>query len=230
VGIGVQKAGTTWWFDLVDAHPGVGRLPDLDKELHYFDRFWVDPFDDAACSGYHHWFPRPPGLLCGEWTPRYLFDVWTPPLLVRSAPDARLLVTLRDPIERFRSGRGHEMRRRGADPMLGGDAFRRGLYGEQLRNLFRLVDRSRVLVLQYEVNVDRTTEQLAATYRFLGLDDGFVPEDLTSRRNASPELAPLDPRVEAEFRERYVEDLVLLNRLVPTVDLDRWPTWTGRAT
>jgi hypothetical protein len=230
VGVGVQKAGTTWWFDLIAAHPGVALAPGAPKEVHYFDRFWAEPFDEAARVGYRRWFPRPPGARTGEWTPRYLHDVWVPPLLARSAPEARLLVVLRDPLERFRSGRAHEQRRRGADPAVGTDAFHRGCYGAQLERLFGHVDPTRVLVLQYERNVADPAAELARTYRFLGLDDGFVPGDLTSPRNASGELAPIDPEVRTTLRELYVEDLVRLSRLVPSVDLDRWPTWTGRGT
>jgi hypothetical protein len=227
VGVGVQKCGTTWWHDLIVSHPGVFAPDDVSKELHFFDRFWVAPFDAAAVADYHRWFPRPPGALTGEWTPRYLHDVWSPPLLVRAAPEARLLVMVRDPLTRFRSGRGHEQRRRRPDPMIGGDAFRRGCYGEQLEHLFRLVPQEQVLVLQYEACVERPAPELARTYRFLGLDDMVEGVDLSTVRNPSPDLVEIDPVVEAELRERYLEDLVLLNRLVPSVELDRWPTWTG---
>lgn len=230
VGIGVQKAGTTWWFDLLAAHPGVAVAPGAPKEVHYFDRFWAEPFDESARTGYREWFPRPPGALAGEWTPRYLHDPWSPPLLVRAAPEARLLVVLRDPLERFRSGWAHERRRRGADPAVGTDAFHRGCYGAQLDRLFMLVDPDRVLVLQYERNVEDPAGEVARTYRFLGLDDTVVPADLTTPRNASGELPLIDPLVREVLRERYVEDLVRLSRLVPSLDLDRWPTWTGRST
>ncbi|MBA3795881.1 MAG: hypothetical protein H0X20_01485, partial [Chloroflexi bacterium] len=39
VGVGAQKAGTTWWFRLIEAHPGVYQSPDQRPELHFFDRF-----------------------------------------------------------------------------------------------------------------------------------------------------------------------------------------------
>jgi len=37
VGVGAQKAGTTWWFRLIEAHPGVYHDPDQRPELHFFD-------------------------------------------------------------------------------------------------------------------------------------------------------------------------------------------------
>src|SRR6516162_10204326 len=39
VGIGVQKAGTTWWYSLLAAHPDVSSRLDIHKERHFFDRF-----------------------------------------------------------------------------------------------------------------------------------------------------------------------------------------------
>ncbi len=38
VGIGVQKAGTTWWYRLLTAHPGVSSRPGIHKERHFLSR------------------------------------------------------------------------------------------------------------------------------------------------------------------------------------------------
>jgi len=35
--VGAQKAGTTWWFRIIEAHPGVYHDPDQRPELHFFD-------------------------------------------------------------------------------------------------------------------------------------------------------------------------------------------------
>ena len=113
VGIGVQKAGTTWWHGLIAAHPQVSARPDFHKERHFFDRFAVRAFGPADVSGYHGWFPRQPGTLAGEWTPDYVHMPWVPALLAQAAPKARLLVLLRDPVERLRSGLSHQRAQRG---------------------------------------------------------------------------------------------------------------------
>ena len=83
-------------------HPRIRRSP-LGKEVHYFDRFWRGDAPDDIAAEYASLFPRPPGQLVGEWTPRYLPDFWSISLLRRAAPDARLLVMLRDPVARYRS-------------------------------------------------------------------------------------------------------------------------------
>ena len=86
VGIGVQKAGTTWWYDAVCAHPDVFSRADIHKERHFFGRYATRPFGPQECSLYHEWFPRPSGRLTGEWTPDYIHLPWVPALLARAAP------------------------------------------------------------------------------------------------------------------------------------------------
>ena len=112
VGIGSQKAGTTWWYDAICAHPDVYHRGDIHKERHFFGRYAIRPFGPAECSLYHRWFPRPHDRLTGEWTPDYIQYSWVPALLAQAAPQTRLLVLLRDPIERFRSGLAHQRRDR----------------------------------------------------------------------------------------------------------------------
>ena len=137
VGVGAQKAGTSWWNRLIEAHPDVVSAGGLKKELHYFDRSWETPFDDEQARRYQRYFPVPEGKVAGEWTPGYLIDFWTPELIARAAPDARILILLRDPIERFRSGLTHQLAT-SRKPIGHRDiqgAFQRGLYAPQLRRV-----------------------------------------------------------------------------------------------
>jgi hypothetical protein len=39
---GAQKSGTTWWFRLIEQHPGVVQPANQRPELHFFDRFWAE--------------------------------------------------------------------------------------------------------------------------------------------------------------------------------------------
>ena len=100
VGIGAQRSGTSWWYRGIEAHPNVVRIKGQRKELHYFNRFWDGDVPPDFADRYASLFPRPEGKLSGEWTPRYMHDYWSLPLLREAAPDARILVILRDPVER----------------------------------------------------------------------------------------------------------------------------------
>ncbi len=191
VGIGAQKSGTTWWYDLVAAHPEVSCRADIHKERHFFGRFAVRSFEEGDTEMYRSWFPRPETRVTGEWTPDYLHQSWVPPLLQKAAPDARLLVLVRDPVERFRSGLAHHGRHTGrliADVYA--DAVVRGLYGRWLEHWLKHFPSDHILVLQYEHCVADPAGQIERTYRFLGLSP-FTPPDLRRRVSASGELVAL---------------------------------------
>ena len=140
----------------------------------------------ADVARYHAYFARPAGKLSGEWTPGYMLDVWTPALLRQAAPDARLLVLLRDPVERFRSGRTLAENRFtvGSTARAAANAaFNRGIYADQLLRLWAPFPREQTLVLQYERCVADTAAQLARTFEFLGSRAGTrVEVDLAAAR------------------------------------------------
>ena len=228
VGIGVQKAGTSWWYSMIVAHPGVSDRADLHKERHFLDRFGSAPFSESEITKYHGWFPRAAGTLAGEWTPDYLWFPWVPELMRRAAPDARLLVVLRDPIERFRSGLAHQLRN-GAK-LTGAttaEAVERGFYDRQLAAWASYYDTGRLLVLQLERCVAQPKEEMARTYRFLGLDDTFNPTTLGQRVNFTKESAPLDGDVRNRLVEVYAQEVVSLAKHYPEIDLSLWPNFGG---
>jgi Sulfotransferase family len=232
VGIGVQKAGTTWWYELLAAHPGVSARPDIHKERHFLSRFGTAGFGPEDVDAYHGWFPRLPGTLAGEWTPDYLYFPWVPPLLARAAPETRLLVMLRDPVERFRSGLAHQLRHR-ASPTGATvtEAVDRGFYAAALVRWCEHFDPDRVLVLQYERCADDPAAELARSYRFLGLDESFVPPDLHRPVGATTEAkVDLDDDARQRLVDTYAPDVATLVTRLPEIDLSLWPNFATLST
>jgi hypothetical protein len=230
VGIGAQKAGTTWWFELIVAHPGVFHRHPIHKERHFFARFATEPFGPTDVDAYHAWFPRPEGTITGEWTPDYLSQPWVAPLLAQAAPDARLLVMVRDPIERLLSGLAHGARLPGShDGAARAEAVERGFYAAALHRWTTELESGRLLCLQYEQCVADPVTQLARTYRFLGLDDTYRPADL--RRPQNPTRRPkatMDPDARRRLVELYRADVMALRDMVPDLDLHLWPDFAPR--
>ncbi len=224
VGVGVQRAGTTWWYAAVEAHPRVRRVPLAPKERHFFDAYRARRFGDDDVRAYHRLFPRPAGTLTGEWTPSYLYHEWVPPLLAQAAPAARVLVLLRDPVDRYVSAVTANERNRRRSQRRSTEALERGLYHAQLSRLLRHVDRERLLVLQYERCRASPREELRRTYEFLGLDARYVPEVLAHRTNASP-TAPLELSAELleKVRVAYRADAGALFADFPELDPSLWP-------
>lgn len=102
--LGAQKAGTTSLHHHLCQHPGI-FLPQK-KELHYFSlsyhrstRWYAGHFSGAR-----------PDQLIGEVTPYYLFHPHAPEWIARLLPQVRLIVLLRDPVERALSGYFHSRR------------------------------------------------------------------------------------------------------------------------
>jgi Sulfotransferase family len=228
VGVGAQKAGTTWWFHLLAAHPDVYQDPNQRPELHFWDRFshrW--PTDDDVAR-YHRFFPRPPGAKTGEKTPDYMYDYWAGHMIKLAAPDTRIIALLRDPVERYRSATAH-----GADKgwirdrLNETDVFQHGLYAGQVARLLDLFGAERTLVLQYERCVSEPQAQLTRTYEFLGLAPFSVSADLLARRrNVTPGTkADIDQARLATLRTAYRRDVRQLCDLVPDLDLALWPNF-----
>ena len=225
VGVGVQKGGTSWWFELMLEHPGVHQRTGLPKERHYLSRFCVEPFGPAEVAAYRGWFPRVPGTITGEWTPDYFSYPWVAPLLAQAAPDAKILILVRDPVERFRSGLTFRLGM-GAPHTSAtvADAVRQGFYARHLRRFLEFFPAEQILVQQYEqCRADPSTE-LARTYAFLELDE-YQPAEIRREVNVSGgQKIDLDLAATERLADRYRSDVLELAGLVPSLDLDLWPS------
>ncbi len=190
VGVGTQGADTQWWCGMLREHPAIDGPRAPRGSVSFFDQFCAREMTDADVAAYHAHFPQRPGVLSGEWTSRYIYDAWTPPLLRRAAPEARLLVLLVDPFERYvaRLKRERARAESGEDQPFMSDAANRGRYGTQLRDLLAAFPRDQVLVLQNERCRLDPLGEYRRTLRFLGVDDGFVPRRL--RRLARGKTGP----------------------------------------
>ncbi len=233
IGVGVQRCGTTRWFDLIASHPEVAA-PRSAKELHYFDRFYLGGCSAAETARYHEYFPRPESRKAGEWTPLYMSAPWIPSLLAAAAAEARLLVLLRDPVERYLSGLQHATRmdhRRGAPlsryaPL---EQFARGFYHAQLVRLLHHFERSQVLVLQYERCALEPVSELRRTFEFLGLRDLDFRPDLEAHPRQQIGKPELDPVARASHVQAYREDVISLIDSFPEIDVRLWPNFAHLA-
>jgi len=233
IGVGTQRSGTTWWFATLLQHPAIRPPRDRRKELHFFNRFCWREMRDADIARYHRRFPRRPGQLTGEWTPRYMHNFWTPRLIRRAAPEAKLLVMFRDPIERFRSGVPKETSVHPDRPIeqIIADAIERGRYAMQLQRLRAEHPSAQILVLQYERCVADPLGQYRRTLRFLGADPDHEPKDVERPRGRSQAARkkPLWPDLTEALRAAMEPDVRRLSEIAPEVDLSLWPNFAHLA-
>jgi hypothetical protein len=187
---------------------------------------------------YARFFPRPEGSITGEWTPGYMCDPWTVPLLAEAAPEARYLIMLRDPVERYRSdvaGVIQRAREGGYDAVsivVANSAIQHSMYHWQVKRVLDILGRDQVLVLQYERCVDDPVAQMQRTQRFLGLDPlAATPAALgrwvTSGWNPSGENPPLPARLHSELTSTLADDVRQVAALCPELDLGLWPNFAS---
>lgn len=101
--IGAQKCGTTSLYNYMIEHPQI--LPASMKELHFFN--WRSKQGNRKTAEGVDWylsqFPTIPSgkdLITGEATPDYLLDPYTPQRMFKLLPDVKLIVILRNPVDR----------------------------------------------------------------------------------------------------------------------------------
>ena len=222
---GAQKGGTTALFDYLGDYPDVALADE--KELHFFDdetQDWAAP-DYGA---YHAHFPPPDGRPCGEATPVYCY--W-PRSLERIAaynPAMKLILVLRDPVQRAWSGwrmeysRGPETHpfawciREGRQRMFESDPWghhleysyvERGFYGEQIERLLSLFPREQILLLTSDALHSDPGKTLGQVRAFLGL--GPAPAPMPRDVHVGAEMdypSDLTPEDVAYLREVYARD------------------------
>ncbi|MBL1216446.1 MAG: hypothetical protein D8M59_03025 [Planctomycetes bacterium] len=238
IGVGTQKSGTSWWTGLIEQHPDVATNRFNRKEMHYLTHFLDRPLTDQDVEAYHAAFARPEGKQCGEWTPNYLAHPYALENLDRLSPAARILVMVRNPVDRFESGFNHEFKMRFGAMLapsvrrevikryaLRAESFWNGMYAAQLDILFALVEKARVLVLQYEACCEEPEKWIAQTYRFLGLTDSFVPAGIDRKVNRQRRIVGgLDDQARGLLATAYRADARRLSEQCPeTIDLGLWP-------
>jgi hypothetical protein len=222
---GAQKGGTTALYDYLRGMPDIALS--REKEPHFFDdetRDWAR----ADYGDYHAQFEPPAGRPCGEATPIYLY--W-PNSLERIAaynPAMRLILVLRDPIERAWShwrmeyARGPEslpfaeairrgrMRLFDAEPWGFHREFsyvERGFYGEQVERLYSIFPRGQVLILESQDLRADPGATLAKVRAFLRLPPASAPAALESHVGVEMDYGSELTAEDAAFlRQLYAKD------------------------
>ena len=227
LGIGTQKGGTSSLCQLLKKHPEI-FIPKV-KEVHYFTKFY-----DRGEAWYGEQFAdAPAGRLRGEITPYYLFHAAVPERIHAFRSDMKIVVLLRNPVERTLSQYYHSCRW-GLETLPLEDALAaeedrlqgaleviqtpganhlsyqehsyvaRSRYEEQLPRYFERFGRDRVLVLRSEDLFNGDRSVLKHLEQFLKIDP-FPHDILIPRANRGMGEA-LD--VPAEVRRKLKKKLM----------------------
>lgn len=245
--VGAQRCGTTSLHRALVQHPGIAA-PVLHKGVHYFDVNY-----GRGERWYAAHFPlRRPGdtRITGESSPYYMFHPAVPGRIAADLPGVRLLVMLRDPVERAYSAHRHELARGFEtedfetalaleDERLAGEEerllrdpsarsrahqhhayLRRGHYAEQVRRLHEAVGADNVLVLDAQDVFTDPEPGYRRALSFLGLPPSAPPR--FPHANARPR-SPLPAGLRARLEDHFAPHDAALEEL-----LGWTPTWRRR--
>jgi hypothetical protein len=223
--LGTQKGGTTSLHALLGQHPEV-YLPAC-KEVQYFSLHAHRP---PRWYGAHYAESRADQLR-GDVTPYYLFHPEAAERIHKLLPEARLIVLLRDPVERSLSQYFHARRLgfedlgleealareserlRGAEMVVRAPSGRhrshqkhsyvsRSLYAEQLRRYEERFPPHQLLVLRSEDFFERTPEVWDRILRFLTLPVLPLPAGRIRANAGSGEAEGVPPSIRDALRIR----------------------------
>lgn len=225
LGIGAQKAGTTWLATNLSCHPEL--FVSEPTELHFFDKHFSDGLEE-----YSRFFTAGAACVKGEITPAYsLLPVDRVQFIHRVMPDVRLVFVMRNPIERawaqtmmslvYKPGRNLEdVDESELLEHLGNKHnLRRGDYVRTLDTWLSVYPRDQLFVGFFEDIRDRPQDLLCEIFEFFGVtsevDWSRFPYELVFRPGAA-ELFPGAPPPIPEncrrfLRERYAGQLAELS-------------------
>jgi sulfotransferase family protein len=227
--VGGQRCGTNSLYEYLAGHPNVARaIPG--QEIHFFD--WNF---DRGMAWYRGHFPtslragiarrlKGTDLKTGESSPYYMVHPLAPGRIARTLPHTKVIVLLRNPIDRAYSHYQHE-RRKGIERISFDDAIKweswrvageldrmahhpayrsfnhqhfsyvtRGVYVDQLERLFRAIDKRRVLVVLSEDLFVQPAAVYGRVLAFLGLPPHLPSTYPTFNPGRYPELSPATRR------------------------------------
>lgn len=188
LGIGAQKCASTWLYDILSDHPQVclGTKKELDFFSYYFD---------YGFQWYERQFHRSPEhIAVGEVSPSYFHGAGVPRRVHDYDRAMRLILCLRDPIDRALSNHRHEVR---TGHVAGDDLsfefglrnnpsyVEQGLYGTHLHRWLDCFPMQQMLVLLVDDIVADPATVARNVYAFLRIDVGHSPRALSSRANES---------------------------------------------
>ncbi len=204
--IGVNKGGTTSLYSYLIGHPRI--IPPIKKEMD----FWSWKFNGSV-DWYRAHFPPIPeegNFLTGEASPSYFDYREAPSRLFNAFPKIKLILLLRNPVDRAVSQYHHYIRlnwdNRQMEEVFNSDLEKlivgkidvwrkelnylaRGVYVEFVREWLRIFPREQLLVLKSEEFYQNTAASMEKVFAFLGLPVHHLPEYRTFNPGKYPPIS-----------------------------------------
>ncbi len=218
--VGAQKAGTTALRYNLERHPDIymARRDGVNSaEIHFFD-------NDANWRKGVEWYQKYflcPDKLQGEKTPNYLHNTKSHERMASVVPDAKLIVLVRNPVDRAYSHWNHfnQVSDRSknwgwvvtdfetafseelsATRHVHSSILNNGKYIFQLASLFRFYPPEKIHICVTERLRNNTQQEMCRIYRFLGVEEIELP---FKNVHVRPYTDPMEKDVRRRLEEYY---------------------------
>lgn len=231
---GVQKGGTTSLDGYLRQHPGI-RMGKRRKETHFFDKkkpTGLSAIDYAIYHTQFDWSGDRAAVKIGEATPIYTWWNGSLERIRQYNPDIKLIVLLRDPVERAWSHYRMDIRLKRDDigfyeaivqeqercrrslPLQDRERslVSRGFYAPQVRKLFSMFPRENLLFLRSENLSFSPGETLRNVCDFLDVSPHDF--DVSERLNSAPVREEMPAEAKAFLIDAYKFDAPDTRRLL----------------
>ncbi len=192
--IGSQKAGTTSLYRILKQHPQI-FMPEK-KEINFF--FKEDEYARGAKAYAAHFSDSANRLARGEASPGYICHPEAPKRIHALLPQAKLILTVREPIQRAVS-QYWDNRRHLNEPHTFAECvalylsdnyrpdqigyFSRGVYMRYIRRYLKYFPRENLLILPFEEMRANPVSFYRRIFNFLEVDENFSTADFNEAFN-----------------------------------------------
>jgi hypothetical protein len=235
--VGAQKCGTTSLYGNLVKHPSV--IPALVKEVHFFNNSrnyfqkgvgWYKAHFPSLLYKYYSTHICRNDFLTGEASPFYMFHPHAPKRISELLPEVKIIILLRNPVDRAYSQYHHEVEGR-CETLSFEDAIRmeeerlrgefdkimkdehykswrydhnsyllRGIYVDQLKRVYNYFNKSQVLILKSEDYFKDSQATFEKALQFLGLPV-WQPNDFKKANVGS--YQKMDPAVRSRLLDYF---------------------------
>jgi len=229
LGIGGQKAGTTWLYEMLRLHPDIA-FP-AGKEVHFWDQqYWrgIDWYQSLFIGG------EQSNRATGEITPAYAI---MPKDRIRECrehfPDLKLIYLIRNPIERAWSSAKMALKRAEMeiheasdqwflDHFLSQGSMLRGDYERCLRNWSEVYPDDQLLVGLFDELQQDPASLLRRCFHHIGVSEDNYPWPTDLQTKIFPTAAhPLPQQLRTELQGLYIDKIASLETLLGR-NLSHW--------
>lgn len=198
IGLGAEKAGTTWLSDALREHPEI-FVPE-EKELFYYNEFdphFLEKKNPRLTWGLD-WYlskfkDKQADQICGEFSPTYLNCKRAARTIKKDFPQTKLIVTLRSPADRMVSQYYNDLKigtiKKKFDFPKAIEAHlsytEKSLYGKYLEYYLEHFEIKQIKIIFFEDIISRPKELLEDLYAWLGVSSNYQPSILEKASNPS---------------------------------------------